>query len=77
LSEVIGSWKTMPISRPRMRRSAVLGQLRQILTIEQDLPAFDPPGGSIRPRIEKPTTDLPPPGFAHEPHHLAPASGRS
>ena len=43
-SEVIGSWKIMPISRPRTLPHLVLGEREEVAALEEDLPADDAPG---------------------------------
>jgi hypothetical protein len=59
-SEVSGSWKIAPIWRPRICAS-VVGQVVDALAFEQDLAAAMRPGGSSRPMMAAPVSDLPAP----------------
>ena len=61
LSEVSGSWKTAPISRPRIRRIASDGRLSMRRPASRMAAAAMRPGGSISPMIAAPVSDLPAP----------------
>ena len=62
LSEVMGSWKIMAISLPRICRISFLGHPDQVLALEQHLAAGDFAGRlGIRPMIESAVTLLPDP----------------
>ena len=45
MSEVIGSWKIIEMSRPRISRISLVGELEQVAALEQDAPAGDAAGG--------------------------------
>jgi len=59
--DVMGSWKIMEISFPRMRRISSSDFSSRFSPLKITSPAAILPGGSIRPRREKPVTDFPPP----------------
>ena len=62
LSEVIGSWKTMPISRPlTLRISASLMANRSLPMKRMPPPTMRPGGSGMRRRMESALTDLPQP----------------
>ena len=72
LRVIIGSWKIMAISAPRIARSrSGAAVVSSSPSSRIELPSTMRPGGSIRPRMEKPVTVLPEPGFAHQPEDLA------
>ncbi len=62
LSEVIGSWKIMPISRPRTRRISSSDRARRLRPLKRISPATMRPAGADTRRItESALTDLPQP----------------
>ncbi len=60
-SEVSGSWKIAPISRPRTLRISSGGRLSMRRPFSLISPAAIRPGGSSRPMIAAPVIDLPAP----------------
>ena len=58
---VRGSWKIIPIRRPRTPRIASSDSPVDTLSAEADLAPGDAAGGSTRPMIAAPVTDLPAP----------------
>ena len=72
LSEVIGSWKIMAISRPRMRRisSSESSSSSRPSKRTEPLGMRAVPGGSSR-MTASAETDLPEPELADDRHHLA------
>ena len=62
LSEVIGSWKIIAISLPRIARISASRQLEQVAAVEEDLALDDPARRiGIRRMIESAVTLLPQP----------------
>ena len=67
LSEVIGSWKIIAISLPRIFRIWRGGQVEQVLAVVEDLAFHDRPGGCGMSRmIESAVTALAAARLAHD-----------
>ena len=76
LSEVIGSWKIMAISRPRTLAHLLVGELEQIAALEQDAPADDAAGGlGEQPHDGQRRHRLAAAGLAHDGDDLAAVDG--
>ena len=72
LSDVIGSWKIIAISRPRMSSSFRSASFVRSRPSKRTSPETISAGGfGIRPMIESAVTDLPQPGLADDPERLA------
>ena len=72
LSEVIGSWKIIEISLPRMSRMAASSRPSEVDAVERTEPPTMRPGGSATRRIrESAVTLLPQPEFADDGQRLA------
>ncbi len=61
LSVIIGSWKIIAMRLPRSARIRSGGAPTSSSPLNRMLPPATRPGGSIRPMIENPVTDLPDP----------------
>src|SRR5512134_1653063 len=61
LSVIIGSWNTIAMRAPRMRRSSSSGKPSRSVPSNRIRPPTMRPGASTSPRIEKPVTVLPQP----------------
>src|SRR6185503_16322680 len=61
LSVIIGSWNTIAMRAPRMRRISSSLSFRRSVPSKKIRPPTMRPGGSTRPRIENPVTVLPQP----------------
>src|SRR4029077_19041483 len=61
LSVIIGSWNTIEMRDPRTLRSSSSFSARRSVPSKTILPPTTRPGGSTRPRMEKPVTVLPQP----------------
>ena len=61
LSEVMGSWKIMLISLPRMLRISTSERSSRFLPLKRMAPAILPGGSGIRRRMDMAVTDLPQP----------------
>src|SRR5688572_16660044 len=61
LSVIIGSWNTIEICAPRTLRISSSGSVTRSLPPKRMRPPTMRPGGSTRPRMEKPVTVLPQP----------------
>ena len=71
LSEVIGSWKTMPIALPRSRRSSPRRRWAMSRPRKTIRPATTRPGSSRSPMIERPVMLLPDPDLPDDPDDLS------
>ena len=72
MSVIIGSWKIIAMRRPRIAAQRLLAAGRRSSSPSSRIePSTMRPGGSTRPRMEKPVTILPEPGFADQPQDLA------
>jgi len=56
-----GSWKIIAMRSPRSWRICSSLSSRRFRPLNSTSPAITSPGGSIRPKMEKPVTDLPEP----------------
>src|SRR6185312_921985 len=78
LRVIIGSWKIMAISAPRIARSrSGVAAVSSSPLNRIELPSTMRPGGSIRPRIEKPVTVLPEPDSPTRPRTSPGATSKS